>query len=146
MFGIGIDVGGCLEFQTTFVVVWNCRWWLFGIDVGDNLELSLMVVWKPPTCLETTLVVVWNNRWWLFGQRRSKQPPTWLQLELSLVVVWNGRWWLVGMDVDNSNCQPPTTIGNNHGGQFGTNVGGCLELSLVVAKNHHCPLLVMNGR
>jgi hypothetical protein len=35
------------------MVVWNCCWWLFGIDVGGFLELSLMVVW--------------NGRWWLFG-------------------------------------------------------------------------------
>jgi hypothetical protein len=39
--------------ELSLVVVWNWRWWLFGIVVGG--------------CLEWTLVVVWNCRWWLFG-------------------------------------------------------------------------------
>jgi hypothetical protein len=28
----------------SLVVVWNCRWWLFGIVVGGCLELSLVVM------------------------------------------------------------------------------------------------------
>ena len=54
--------------EWALLVGWNGRWWLFGIDVGGFLELSLMVI---------------NGRCWLFGMNVGGC------LELSLVVVWN---------------------------------------------------------
>ena len=57
------------------------------------------------------------------------------------MVDWNGRWWL-GVNVD---------VWNWRWWLFGIDVGGCLELTLVVVWNCSCwllelSLLVMNGR
>ena len=47
----------CLELS--LVVVWNCRSWLFGMDVGGCLEFQTTTN-VVGGCLEPTLVVVWN--------------------------------------------------------------------------------------
>ena len=139
------NVGGPLE--TTLVVVWKKRWWLFGNQHGGWLEWTLVVVWNcrwwlfgmgVDGCLEPTMVVVWNCRWWLFGivvggclelSLLPMKQPTWtIGIVVDGCLEWNVGVW----NCHQRWCLETTTnvmVVWNH-------VGGCpLELSLVVVSN-----------